>query len=63
MQQPLCHLYFITVTEHLFSAPRDIENLVRVGETISQVLFAHYNSDSDDVIFTYTAVSKHFHIS
>ena len=37
MQQPLCHLYFMTLLEHLTSEPRDINTLVRVAETISQV--------------------------
>ena len=37
MQQPLCHLYFITLLEHLTSVSRDISDLVIVAGTISRV--------------------------
>lgn len=37
MQQPLCHLYFLTLLEHLMAEPRDINSLVRLVGTISQV--------------------------
>lgn len=37
MQQPLCHLYFATLFEHLMDEPRDVNSLVRLVGTISQV--------------------------
>ena len=37
MQQPLCHLYFLTLLEHLNSEPRDVSSLVRIAHTITQV--------------------------
>ena len=37
MQQPLCHLYFLTLLEHLMAEPRDVNSLVRLVGTISQV--------------------------
>ena len=41
MQQPLCHLYFATLMEHLMDEPqpRDVNSLVRLAGTLTQVLF------------------------
>ena len=37
MQQPLCHLYFNILLEHLSSESRDLTELVVAAENISQV--------------------------
>ena len=37
MQQPLCHLYFATLMEHLMDDPREVNSLVRLAGTIAQV--------------------------
>ena len=37
MQQPLCHLYFFTLMEHLLTEPRHVNNLIRITGKISKV--------------------------
>ena len=37
MQQPLCHLYFFTLMEHLLTEPRRVNNLIRITGKISEV--------------------------
>ena len=49
MQQPLCHLYFFTLMEHLLTEPRDVNSLVRIAGTISQVHDSNYIPFCTDV--------------
>ena len=37
MQQPLCHLYFATLMEHLIAEPRSINALLQLAGIIIQV--------------------------
>ena len=45
MQQPLCHLYFFTLMEHLLTKPKSVHSLIRVAGNISQVYGNKYYID------------------
>ena len=36
MQQPLCHLYFLTLLEHLIAQPQELNSLVRLVGVVGQ---------------------------
>ena len=36
MQQPLCHLYFLTLLEHLLAEPQELNSLVRLVGVVGQ---------------------------
>lgn len=50
MQQPLAHLYFLTVLEHLMSKPYKLSGLVRIAASITYLCTSCPTSESDKAV-------------
>ncbi len=50
MQQPLAHLYFLTVLEHLMSKPYKLSGLVRMATSINTLCISQPTSDASKAV-------------
>ena len=50
MQQPLAHLYFLTVLEHLQAQKHNLSGLVRIANAITQECASPANGEEERVV-------------